>query len=271
MKLKQEIINLYRKTATELPEDITRALEKASRNEDSPVAKELLEKILENVYKAKAASKPICQDTGIPIFYIKHPSSYSQEQLRQIVDEATIIATKEIPLRPNAVDTLLDENIGNKAIIHFEESEKLGIDLIMKGGGSENVSGIYQLPNQELNADRNLDGIRRCVLDSIYKAQGKGCPPYVIGVAAAGSIEEVAHLAKKQLLRKMYDKNPIPELNALEKQALDEINQLNIGPLGLGGKSTALGVKIITAPRHPASYFVGVSIGCWCLRRQSYD
>ncbi len=269
MDLRKGIISLYRKAATELPKDITVALEKAKEEENNKIGKEILTKILDNINKANAESKPICQDTGIPFFYIRHPKDYSQEELRKIINDATLVATEEIPLRPNAVDCLTDENLGNKPIIYFEESEELEIDLMLKGGGSENVSAIYQLPNNEINAERNLDGVRKCILDAIFKAQGRGCPPYIIGVAIGGSIEEVAHLSKKQLLRKIEDENPISGLRDFEKNVLDDVNQLGIGPLGLGGKMTALGIKITSAPRHPATFFVGISIGCWCLRRQS--
>lgn len=199
---------------------------------------------------------------------MKYPKKYSQKELERIINKATIIATREIPLRPNAVDSLTEKNLGNRPAIYFKESEKFEIDLMLKGGGSENVSTIYQLPNQEIKAARNLNGVRKCILEAVFRAQGKGCPPYIIGVATGGSIEEVAHLSKKQLLRKINDVNPNSVLRNFEKKALNEVNQLNIGPLGLGGKTTALSIKIECGPRHPASFFVGISIGCWCLRRQ---
>jgi len=272
MDLKEEVITLYRKAATELPEDVTLALEKGDREEDDNTGKEILAKILENIKAAKLESKPICQDTGIPIFYVKYPKGHSQQELKKIIEEATDAATEEVPLRPNAVDCLTDKNVGNKPIIHFEESEgEIKIDLMLKGGGSENVSAIYQLPNTEIKAHRNLDGVRRCVLDAIFKAQGKGCPPYVIGISIAGSVEEAAHLSKQQLLRKISDENENSELRDFEKNVLEEVNQLGIGPLGLGGRATAMTVKITSGLRHPASFFVGISIGCWCMRRASND
>ena len=147
---------------------------------------------------------------------------------------------------------------------YFEAS-----DLIMKGGGSENVSKIYFLPDKELGADRDLRGVEKCIIDAVFKAQGKGCPPYIIGVALGGTLEAVAYLSKKQLLRNIQDNNEDKELDIFEKEVLENINKLNIGPLGLGGKTTALAVKINSSYRHPASFFVGVSFGCWCLRRQS--
>lgn len=267
MQLKEEIVSLLKKTATELPEDVISELEKAEAKEDNFVSKNILKNILANIDQAKIKSKPICQDTGNPIFYVKCPRDFSQIEIKNIIQEALNIATENVPLRPNAIEVLSDKCIGNKATIYFEESEDLKIDLILKGGGSENISTIYQLPNKEINAYRNLDGVRRCILETILKAQGKGCPPYIIGVAIGGSIEEVAHLSKKQLLRKLDDKNPIEELRLFEEKILDEINQLGIGPMGLGGKTTALAVKVSAGLRHPASFFVGISVNCWCLRR----
>lgn len=269
MELTSEISNLIKKTATEIPEDIVAALNSAREKETDALSKDILSNILENIKLAKKELKPICQDTGVVIFYVKSPRTYSQEELSKIINEATTISTENVPLRPNAVDCLSDKPIGNKPIIHFEESSKLEIGLMLKGGGSENVSGIYQLPNQELKAERNLDGVRKCVLDAVFKAQGKGCPPYIVGIAIGGTIEETASLSKKELMRNLNDVNEIPELRQFEEQLLDEINLLGIGPMGFGGKSTALGVKIKSSFRHPASFFVSVSISCWCLRRQS--
>jgi len=271
MDLKQQIIDLYRRTANEMPEDVILALEKAARIEDNLVAKEILGKLFDNSKEAKSAQKPICQDTGTPFFYVKYPAGHSQKDLVKIIEEATGEATENVPLRPNAVECVSGKNIGNRPVIHFEENNSLKIDLLLKGGGSENVSAIYSLPNTGLKADRNLEGVRKCVIDAVFKAQGKACPPYIIGVALAGNLEQAAYLSKKQLLRELEDKNPVKDLSNLEEKILTEINQLGIGPAGLGGKTTALGVKIADGIRHPASFFVGISIGCWALRRQSLE
>ena len=267
MDLKSQIIGLYRKTATDLPEDVVLALKSAMEKETSHTGKEILSSILQNVSLAKKESGPICQDTGTPIFYIGCPREFSQPELTKIIKDATEAATGSVPLRPNAVEILTDKNVGNQPVMHFEESENLGIRLMLKGGGSENISAVCQLPNPEINAGRDLDGVRKCVLDAVFRAQGKGCPPYIIGAAIGGSMEEVVHLSKKELLRNLDDANAVTELNTFEKEVLEEINQLGIGPMGLGGRTTALGVKISTTFRHPASFFVGISIGCWCLRR----
>lgn len=212
----------------------------------------------------------MCQDTGSPFFYIKKPKDMAEKEIKDAIEKATIIAAEKIPLRPNAVDIISGKNIGNKPIFHFEEAEKLEIGLLMKGGGSENVSAVYKLPNTELKANRDIEGIKKCVLGAVWKAQGKGCPPYIIGVAVGGNIEDVAALSKKQLLRKLDDTNNDKELDKIEKDLLKKINQLGIGPLGLGGKTTALAVKAAKAYRHPASYFIGISFGCWATRRKKW-
>lgn len=258
----KDLIELYRKTATELPEDILKAL-KASGGEN-------IKDLIKNAKLAKEESKPICQDTGTPIFYVQYDKRFSQKELREKIIEATRKATISIPLRPNSVDVIKDKNTGDNVgeffpLIYFEEIEKgLVIDLMLKGGGSENVGVMYKLPDSSLKADRNLDGVKKCVLDAVFKAQGKACPPYIIGVAIGGSKDMVSFLSKKQLLKKIDDKG---DFYKLEKELKEEINKLGIGSLGLGGKTTCLGVKIKAAARHPASYFVDVSFCCWVCRR----
>lgn len=271
MLTKKIIFDLYCKCATDFPVDVQKKLNEALENEKNDNAKAILKTIIENIDLARSETKPLCQDTGTPFFYIRHPCGMSEKDMISVIEEATKEATEKIPLRPNAVDSITGENIGNKPVIHFEDGEKLKIDLLMKGGGSENVSCIYSLPNTELKANRDIDGIKRCVIDSVFRAQGKGCSPYIIGVAAGGSIEEVAHLSKKQLLRDLYDSNIDETLNNIETSLLRDINKLGIGPMGLGGETTILSVKVGKLCRHPASFFVGVSFGCWALRRASYE
>jgi len=264
-QLLNDLVELYRKTATELPEDILTALKNSKDN--------VVQDLIKNSNMAKDLSKPICQDTGTPIFYIKHDKTYSQKELKEIILQATRKATEQIPLRPNAVnietDTNSKDNTGdNFPIIYFEEIDKgLIIDLMLKGGGSENVGQTYKLPNAKLKADRNIEGIRKCVLDAVFKAQGKACPPYILGVAAGGSKDILSFLSKKQLLRKLDDETEF------EKQLKDDINKLGIGALGLGGENTCLSIKFKETARHPASFFVDVSFCCWACRRGSlrYD
>lgn len=275
LKLRDGIVELYRKVATSLPPDVENALIKAHKNEkNGSNAEQALKVILKNITIARETSRPICQDTGVPVFYASVPKEFGQIEIEEAIIQATRIATEKIPLRPNAVDILTDKNSGDNTgigypVIYFKESRDnaLTIDLMLKGGGSENVGQIYKLPMTELNAGRDFNGVRKCVLDAVQKSQGKGCPPYTVGVAIGAAKDQVTKLSKSQLLRKIDDTNPIPVLAELEVELLKEINKLGIGTMGFGGKTTAIGVKIAVNHRHPASYFVDVSIACWANRR----
>jgi len=275
LKLRDGIVELYRKVATSLPPDVEGALKSAYASEKKGSnAKKSLQVILENVRISRETARPICQDTGVPVFYVKTPMGLSQIELEKTIIEATRIATEKVPLRPNAVDIITDKNSGDNTgigfpVIYFRETSDstLSIDLMLKGAGCENIGQTYKLPSEELKADRDLDGVRRCVLDTVYKAQGKGCPPYIVGVGIGAVKDQVARLAKEQLMRRLTDTNNVEVLSKLEKKLLKEINSLGIGTLGFGGKTTALGVKIGINHRHPASYFVEVSISCWANRR----
>ena len=275
LKLLDGIVELYKKVAASLPPDVEEALKSAlPRESEGSAAVSSLSVILENTKRARETARPICQDTGVPVFYVKVPFGLSQNELKQTILEATREATQKVPLRPNAVDIITDKNSGDNTgegfpIIYFEEtpSGSLIIDLMLKGGGSENAGQTYKLPLEELGAERNLEGVRMCVLDAIQKAQGRGCPPYIVGVGIGAAKDQVARRAKEQLMRKLNDVNKIDELARLEKQLLAEINELGIGTMGLGGRITALGVKVGVNHRHPASYFVDVSLGCWAMRR----
>lgn len=226
--LKEKIVELIRKTATELPEDVVSALREAKRNEESAGAKDALSGILENVDMAKDGSRSLCQDTGMPLFYVTYPRNHSQDEIRIVIENVVKRATEAVPLRPNVVDCLTGKNLGNIPKIHFEEGDELGIQLMLKGGGSENVSAVYKLPDIEISAHRDLAGVRKCIIDAVLNAQGKGCPPYIIGVATGGSIEDVAHESKKQLLRRLDDRNPNPDLAAFEDRVLKDVNTLGI-------------------------------------------
>ena len=273
--LRDAIVGLYRKAATSLPSDVEAALKhafkKAKKGSRSNAA---LSSVLENIRLAKETERPICQDTGVPTFFIKIPFGLSHLKLKNTITEATRLATKKVPLRPNAVDILTDKNSGDNTgigfpVVYIEEirGNKLRIDLMLKGSGSENIGQLYKLPIEELRAERDLDGIRKCVLDAVYKAQGKGCPPYIIGIGIGAAKDQVSRLSKEQLLRRLEDTNRDTVLSKLEKRLLIDINRLGIGPLGFGGDITALGVKIGVNHRHPAAYFVDVSISCWADRR----
>lgn len=273
MKIRDAIVDLYRKAATSLPSDVESALRSAYKKEGSN-ARSILSVLLENVRIARKTERPLCQDTGVPNFFIKVPIGVSQSELRKTIVEATRIATREIPLRANAVDVITERNSGDNTgigfpIMYFEETKKgrLIIDLMLKGAGSENVSQLYRLPHVELQAERDLEGVRKCVIDAINKAQGKGCPPYIIGVGIGAAKDQVSRLSKEQLLRNLQDRNKNEVLSKLERKIMHDCNKLGIGPLGLSGKTTTIGVKVGVNHRHPASYFVDVSVCCWADRK----
>ncbi len=273
--LRDAIVELYLKAATSLPSDVVDAFRKIRAAEEKESHAGLaLSVILENVYSAVKSRRPVCQDTGVPVFFVKAPRGVSHLQIRRMIIKATQIATVEIPLRPNAVDIITEKNSGDNTgigfpVIYADETKggRIIIDLMLKGSGSENIGQLYKLPLEELQAGRDLEGVKRCVLDTIVRAQGRGCPPYVVGVGIGATKDQVTRLSKEQLLRRLDDVNQSPVLAGFEKDVCEVINSLGIGPIGLGGRTTAFAVKIGVNHRHPASYFVDVSVSCWADRR----
>ncbi|MDP3449983.1 MAG: fumarate hydratase [Anaerolineaceae bacterium] len=271
-----ELLELIRLTSTNLPKQVEDRLKAALANEEpGSAAQAALETILKNVAMTRKNSTPICQDSGTPIFYIHAPASIDRDELTHQIRTAVELATKQSYLRPNAVDALTGMNTGNNLgdeyfpTIHFQtsETEELTIDLLLKGGGCENVGAQYSLPDDDLKANRDLDGVRRAALDAVYQAQGEGCSPGFLGIAIGGD-RGTSYLASKEVfLRDPDDKNLNADLDKLEDQITTEANQLGIGPMGFGGKSTVLGTKITTAHRLPASFFVTISYMCWAYRR----
>jgi fumarate hydratase class I len=274
-QLVSKFVDIIARASTQLPRDVLEAL-RWGRDQEEPgsLAYKALDTILKNVELASGNWQPICQDTGTPLVWIHHPQGVSTRLLTRAFTEAVKEATARQLLRPNAVDPLTEKNTGNGAApgiptVHCEEwdERELEVRLLLKGGGCENVGAQYSLPNPALGADRNLEGVRRCVLDAVHKAQGKGCAPGILGVCFGGDRGSGYVESKRQLLRPLDDRNPIPVLDELEQRLLQEANQLDIGPMGFGGKTTILGVKIGYLGRLPASYFVSVSYMCWANRR----
>lgn len=275
--LTEEILELIRFTSTNLPEDVEKALREAyAREEPGSAAHGALEAILANVEMTRRNSTPICQDTGTPIFFVRYPEGWSPRRLREQIKEAVALATQKNYLRPNAVDSLSGKNTGNNLgdqhfpVIHFEEcdGEELTIELMLKGGGCENVGRQYSLPDNTLKAGRDLEGVRRAALDAVWQAQGEGCAPGFLGISIGGDRGTSYIASKEALLRKVDDTHPNPELAGLEERITREANQLGIGPMGFGGKATVLGTKITATHRLPASFFVTVSYMCWAYRRR---
>jgi fumarate hydratase class I len=275
--LTEQILELVRLAATDLPPDVEAGLRRAFADEQpGSAARNALETILKNVEMARRDSTPICQDTGTPIFYVYYPQGWSTRKLKEQIRQAVARATALSYLRPNSVDAITGKNTGNNLgdehfpSIHFEEVEgdTLAIELMLKGGGCENVGAQYSLPNSDLGAGRDLAGVRRVVLDAVYKAQGKGCAPGILGVAIGGDRGSSYYGSKEALYRRLDEANPDPELAALEGTLTAQANQLGIGPMGFGGQTTLLGTKIQGLHRLPASYFVSVSYMCWAFRRR---
>ena len=275
--LTQEILELIRLTSTDLSPDVEKSLHAAVESElPGSAARGALETVIENVEISRRNSSPICQDTGTPIFFVRHPGGWSTMALREQIRTALAEATKKSYMRPNAVNAVTEKNSGNNLggddfpSIHFEEVEgsELTIELILKGGGCENVGAQYSLPDDRLGAGRDLAGVRKAVLDAVHKAQGQGCAPGILGVSIGGDRGSGYTKSKEVLLGKIGERNPDPKLAALEEQLTEEANQLGIGPMGFGGKTTVLDTKITGLSRVPASFFVTISYMCWAYRRR---
>ena len=271
----EQFLELIRKAATDLPADVERALEVALGQETpGSAAAGALETILRNVRLSRRLSSPVCQDTGTPIFEIDYPMSVSTRELVTAIRKACALATQRAYLRPNAVDSLTGKNSGDNTGIDFPtvhlhewDQDFIRARLLLKGGGSENVGIQYKLPDAGLKAGRDLDGVRKAVLDAVCLAQGEGCSPGIIGVCIGGDRGSGYVKAKQALMRRLDEPNPDATLDAFEKSLVQDLNQLGIGPMGFGGKTTVLGVSVAVQHRLPACYFVSVAYMCWAARR----
>jgi len=275
--LTSEILELIRRTSSDLPPDVEKQLGLAVGKESpGSAARGAFETILKNVDLSRKNSSPICQDTGTPIFYVKYPDGWSTLQLKQQIRSALAEATRKSYMRPNAVDAVTDKNSGNNLggddfpYIHFDEIEggELTVELMLKGGGCENVGVQYSIPDNRLGAGRDLAGVRKVVLDAVQRAQGQGCAPGILGVSIGGDRGSGYVKSKEVLLDKIGTRNPDPKLAELEERLTGDANQLGIGPMGFGGKTTVIDTKITGLSRLPASYFVTISYMCWAYRRR---
>src|SRR5215468_9946497 len=273
--LQDSLLELIRRTSTEIPDDVHHAIVSSLEQEKKGTIAESAMKIIEqNIALAKNKSQPICQDTGSIIFYVDCPIGFDQLAFEEAAREAVKLATKKGFLRQNSVDSITGKNDGTNLgpgspTIHFHQhrSSEVSVRLVLKGGGCENVGAQYSLPNEKLKANRDLDGCRKAILDAVLQAQGKGCGPGILGVCIGGDRATGYEFSKEQLLRKLDDRNSNPELDNLERDIVDTANKLGIGPMGFGGKTTLLGAKIGVLNRLPASFFVSVSYMCWAYRR----
>ncbi len=277
-KFKQSIFELISETSANLPPDVRKAISKAIGDETPNTQAALaLSTIAINIDMAQTNIAPICQDTGMPTFFIHTPVGSNQVAMKQAIEEAVAEATKVGRLRPNSVDSITGKNSGNNLgtgtpIYHFEQWEKdeIEIKLLLKGGGCENKNIQYSVPVVLDNlgrADRDMEGVRKCIMHAVWQAQGQGCSVGALGVCIGSDRATGYELAKQQFLRTLDDVNPNPLLAELENRIMEDANKLNIGTMGFGGKTTLIGCKITAANRLPASFFVSVAYDCWAFRR----
>jgi fumarate hydratase subunit alpha len=264
--------NILKQAVIYLPEDVKQALKKAYAEETSETGKTQLKAILDNIELAEKYQAPVCQDTGTIIFYIKAGAKAKNlDKIEQALINATRKATKEVPLRPNAVDPFTQKNSGDNTgrqipYINWEivPGDSLELTVMTKGGGSENVCVTGMLVPGE-----GINGLKKFVVDTVIKAGAKPCPPNILGVAIGGGADISMKLAKKALLKPLNEPNSNPEIAKLEREIFEAANMTGIGPMGLGGKTTVLGVHVDYAFRHPASFPAAVAFNCWAARRAS--
>ena len=264
--------NLIKQAVIYLPEDVKQALQKAYTEETSETAKTQLKAILCNIALAEENQAPLCQDTGTLNFYIKAGAQLKHlDKVEEALVNATRKATREIPLRPNAVDPFTQKNTGDNTgrytpHVSWEivAGDSLELTVMPKGGGSENVCATRMLlPNEGVN------GLKKFVVDAVINAGAQPCPPTILGIAVGGGADIALCLAKKALLKPLNEANADPEIALLEREILEAANMTGIGPMGLGGKTTVLGVHVDYAHRHPASFPAAVAFNCWAARRAS--
>jgi len=270
--IEDTVVKLHKFATTKLPNDVSEGLKEMLEKETSPASKAALETIVENFGIAEGTSTPMCQDTGIHIYYVNIGENLPRILgIEDILRKSSARATKEVPLRPNAVNPIVGGNSNDNTgryipFINYDfipGADYLEITVFPKGGGSENMCTLGMLkPGQGIN------GIKKFVMETIMSAGGQPCPPIIVGVGIGGGADIALKLGKKQLMRPLGERHPEPEVAQLEEDLLKAINMTGLGSMGLGGEfSTALDVKIDFAYRHPASLPVGVAIQCWAARR----
>ena len=274
------LLELIRRTSSDLPPDIRAAMQKGRATEAKGSRGLMaLDTIDCNITDAARDSAPICQDTGMIKFYVHYPVGYDTLTLEETARRAVADATAQGYLRQNSVDSITGKNSGNNLgpgtpLFHFQawRNPQVDVRIVLKGGGCENVGAQYSLPvdlkDLGKKAGRDLEGVKLVILDAIWKAQGKGCSPGYIGVCIGADRSSGLEVAKEQLLRVVGDTNPDARLAAIETECAHIANGIGIGPMGFGGDTTVLGVKIAARNRLPASFFVSVSYACWAHRRR---
>lgn len=273
-RLARELVEPIKKSVTSLPEKTLQKLREAKETEQGG-GKVQLKAMLEAVEVGQKEEVPICQDTGTPTFFIQLGTSFpaieDMSGLQEALKEAVRKATQQVPIRPNTVDPFRDTNPGDntgKSIPYIDwtitAGDQLKMTYLPKGGGCTNMSTLVMM-----NPGRGLEGVREIVLKHIASMEGKPCPPTVVGVGLGGSAVMALEMAKKSLLRPVGNRHPEDEVSRFEQRLYEEANDLGVGPMGVGGKTTVLDVHTEYDHRHPASFPVGITPQCWANRRIS--
>jgi len=256
---------VYREAVIRLPPDVLQVIRKAAAAETNPVARGEFANILKNIAEAERLGVPLCQDTGVPVVYLTIPPDvHLTRSLYEGVADGVRRATREIPLRPNVVDPLSRHNTGDNTgagmpAIHVQPGDRFTVTVLPKGAGAENSSRIAMfLPTHQY-------GIEGFVVETMLHAEGKPCPPVILGIGIGSTFDGAAALAKEALLL------PVDTMTTFEQEICNSVNRLGIGPMGLGGDTTALAVKVKTASCHTASLPVAVNIQCWAHRHATVE
>lgn len=265
-------LELIRSAVTKLPIDVKDAIQKAYRQEDSKIGRMVLKTIIDNIKLAEKLERPLCQDTGLIVFYAKVGDRFgSITRVSNALRSAVKRATVEVPIRPNAVHPISRRNTGDNTGLgippinwSFTIGDSLELTVLPKGAGAENKSVLMMCKPSE-----GVNTIKKFVIDTVIQAGGQPCPPTILGVGIGGTAELAMSLAKKALLRPINQPNKEDEMAELEKALFNAINKTGIGPMGLGGRVSTIGVNIEYAYCHTSSLPVGINFQCWCARRAS--
>ncbi|MFW6196660.1 MAG: fumarate hydratase [Thermoplasmatota archaeon] len=269
-KIEEGLVEAIKLAVTRVTGETQKALEEAREKEEKEGAKVQLDAILENIEVGKDEERPICQDTGTQTFFVELGEDFDKPtMIKKAITKSVKRATKSVPLRPNAVDPITDKNSNDNTgrfvpAIHWDivEGDEVTIDVIPKGGGSENMSKLTMM-----TPGRGLKGVKEIVLNHVAEMAGKPCPPTVVGIGLGGGADLAMELAKKSLLRPVGERHPEKKIADIEEELYEKINELGVGPMGVGGKTTVLDVHIEYAHRHPASYPVAILPQCWANRQ----
>lgn len=271
-QLTDAVVQLLAQASIRLPGSVKECLEKAFRGEKEPVTKFQVETILKNISIAEEKQVPVCQDTGVPIFFINVGKDFTiLPALKKAITKGTAKATKLIPLRENVIHPLTKENSGTNTgwkmpFIYYDitNEDYTEVSILLKGFGSEAKTSLAYVPTSE----DMKKGIIKFTLDCVRKALGEPCPPYILGIGLGGTSDIASLLAKKAYLRLPLGKHhPDPEAADLEEKLLQAVNATGIGAMGMGGKTTALAVHVELCGTHSAATPVAVAIQCWADRQ----